>query len=210
MQYEILPVGQLATNCYLLWDMGSFDCLIIDPGDDADFIIHKIEDLELNPVRIILTHAHFDHILAVNELKTIFSIPMLMDEREEVILSKMRSSCRYFCLFHPGPPPLADSYFHEGEKIKFGGQYVRILETPGHTPGGVCFYSQKDNLLFCGDTIFADGAVGRTDLAEGDEELLLKSIKDKIFKLPDDTVLLPGHGEKSTIGREKQISTRNF
>ena len=87
---------------------------------------------------------------------------------------------------------------------------MRILETPGHTPGGVCFYSQKDNLLFCGDTIFADGAVGRTDLAEGDEELLLKSIKDKIFKLPDDTVLLPGHGEKSTIGREKQISTRNF
>ena len=79
--------------------------MIIDPGDDADFIIHKIEDLELNPVRIILTHAHFDHILAVNELKTIFSIPMLMDEREEVILSKMRSSCRYFCLFHPGPPP---------------------------------------------------------------------------------------------------------
>jgi len=204
MQYKVLAVGQLATNCYLVWDENSQKALIIDPGGDSDYIISQILQLDLKPIKILATHGHFDHILAVNELKMAFDIPFLLPVKDKILLPRMRQVCQYFCQFDPGPAPIPDKLIKDNEIINFGNQTLKVLAAPGHTPGGVCFYNKKNKILFSGDTIFSNGGIGRTDLQEGNYDLLVKSIKNKIFSLPSETILLAGHGAESTVRREKE------
>lgn len=204
MQYKALVVGQLATNCYLVWDKNSQKALIIDPGGDSDFIISQVLQLDLKPIKILATHGHFDHILAVNELKMAFDIPFLLSVEDKILLPRMRMVCQHFCQFDPGPAPIPDKLIKDNQIINFGSQVLKTLLTPGHTPGGVCFYNKKNKILFSGDTIFAHGGIGRTDLKEGDYNLLINSIKNKVFSLSDETILLSGHGEESTVGKEKE------
>lgn len=199
-----MPVGQLATNCYLVWDENSLETVIVDPGADGEYISQKILDNQLKPKLIVATHGHFDHVLAVNELKHTFKTPFLIHKAETSILKRARKMSVYFTHFDPGPVPEADGFLKANDEIELVGLKLRVIETPGHTPGGICLYTLKEGWLFSGDTIFADGGIGRTDLQEGNFEQLVDSIKNKIFILPGKTLLLSGHGEESTINKEKR------
>ena len=171
--------------------------LIIDPGDDAEYIYNTINTLNLQPQAILATHGHFDHLGAVNELKLAFKIPFCMHQKDEVLLQWFRKSTLHFTKVDPGPAPIIDKYL--GTKyLKF-----KIILTPGHTPGSVCLYSPKNKIIFVGDLIFKGGGVGRWDFPYADKKLLEKSVQ-RICKLPDETLVYPGHGEPTTIGEFKK------
>jgi len=194
-----LIVGQLKTNCYLVFDKETRVCLIIDPGDDVDYIMKIIADEKLKPVKIIATHGHFDHILAVTELKLAYNIPFLMHKDDEFLLERMNSSVKFFLGVNSKIPiPKVDEYLENGDSLQIANCELKIVSTPGHTPGGITLYCKKEKLAFVGDLVFAGGAVGRTDFAYSSHEDLQKSI-EKILKLPGDTKLYCGHGEVTTI-----------
>lgn len=196
MQVVDLKVGQLGTNCYLLEDHGEVG--IIDPGDDGDFIIRKIEDLGAKPVWIIATHGHFDHVLAVSELALAYQIPLYMNLNDLSLLKRASKTAKYF-LGIPTDPILVDPLdLTSKTKIKVGKEKIEVIETPGHTMGSVCLYIKKKKVLFSGDTIFADGIVGRTDLECSSIDELGKSLP-KLLKLDKKTVVYPGHGRQTII-----------
>lgn len=174
---EKLVVGQMATNCYLIEDM------IIDPGDDAEYIMSR---LTKKPKMIVATHGHFDHIMASYALQLAYNIPFYIHEEDTFLLSRMRSSARHFLgIMDVDPPP-------KPTKIS----NLPFIHTPGHTPGSICL--SIGNVLFVGDTIFADGSIGRTDFSYSSKKDLDNSIK-KILSHPSGTRLLPGHGNETRI-----------
>lgn len=193
-----LPVGQLQTNCYLVFDQKSAEAVIIDPGDDANYIIQMLADLDIKPTKIIATHGHFDHILAVAELKLAYGISFLLHPADKFLLKRMRSSAKHFLGIDPGPAPKVDKYLKEGEELKIGNCKLKIICTPGHTPGSISLYSKKIGVIFVGDVIFAGGGVGRTDYKYGNKQDLENSLKG-LLKLPKNTVFYSGHGEEETI-----------
>lgn len=197
-----LKVGQLSTNCYLVYDSKSLEAFIIDPGDDAEFIINKIAGLSLKPVAILATHGHFDHILAVTELKLAYNIPFYAHRSDAPVVNRMERTAKYFTGIETDPAPKINKPLINNKILKLGDLSLKIMHTPGHTPGSVCLYCKKENILFSGDTIFADGSYGRTDLAGGDAEKLKESIM-KILSLPEETVICSGHGEKTNVKKEK-------
>ncbi len=197
MGIEKLTVGQLATNCYLVWEDKKRETIIIDPGDDADFILRRILDRKLNPRAIVATHGHFDHILAVTELKLALDIPFLINEKDLFLLKRARESARHYLGVEVDPMTLPDKFLKRNEEIKFGQEKLKVLETPGHTPGSISLVSK--GMVFTGDTLFAEG-VGRTDFKYSSKEDLNKSLK-KLSKLPGNTLVYPGHGDETTIGK---------
>lgn len=203
MALEIITliVGQMQENCYLVYDSRSLEGLIIDPGDDGDYIERIIADKKLIPVQIIATHGHFDHIMAVTELKLAYNIPFLVHKNDEFLVKNMKSSAKHFLGIETDPPPNVDNYLGSDNKVKIRDNYLEIMETPGHTPGSCCLYSKEENILFTGDLLFADGGSGRTDFSYSDAEQLKKSLKN-IFKLPPGTQILSGHGRNSTLKEE--------
>lgn len=171
---ETLVVGSMATNCYVIDDM------IIDPGDDAEYIMSHLTQ---KPSMIVATHGHFDHIMAAYALQLAYNIPFYIHEDDIFLLGRMQSSAKHFLgLKEVDPPPVPSKIID-----------LPFIHTPGHTPGSVCFYFKKENILFSGDTIFADGGVGRTDHEYSDKAALSRSIQT-IFSLPPETKLFPGHG----------------
>ena len=151
-----LTVGQLATNCYLVFDRKSQEGLIIDPGDSADYIMRVLADEKVRPLKILATHGHFDHLLAATELKLAFGIPLLSHKKDEFLVKNIQKSADYFLLEKQGakrrhflqsepidPPPSVDGFLKEGQKISFGRHKLEVLETPGHTPGSICFYLKE-------------------------------------------------------------------
>jgi len=196
MKIERVVVGQLKTNCYLAWDEESLEAVIIDPGDDGDYIIRRICDFNLSPKYILATHGHFDHILAVTELKLAFKIPFLMHRADLFLLKRASRTTKFFMGFQADPCLPADKFIKEGDKIKFGKESLKVIETPGHTPGGIAFYSP--GILFSGDTIFAEG-IGRTDFSYSSSKDLHKSV-EKLLKFSPKTIIFSGHGNAATIG----------
>ena len=202
MEIEKLIVGQLQTNCYLVWEKKTKEGVIIDPGDDAEYILNRIKDLEIKPQMILATHGHFDHVLAVFELKMALKIPFLIHPKDLFLLKRTDKTADYFTGINNGFVPSADGFLKENEKISFGeNAQLKVRETPGHSPGGVAFLSR--GVAFSGDTLFKQG-VGRTDFSYCSQRDLIKSIKNKLFKLSDETIVYPGHGEETTIGKEKK------
>lgn len=199
---KTLVVGQLQTNCYLIIDRKVKKALIIDPGDDADYITRIILDEKLIPQKIIATHGHFDHILGVSELKLNFNIPFLINQKDFFLVDDMVKRTKYYLSDVTPIPPSIDKFLANDEIIDFGSYQIRIIETPGHTPGSICLFLKEKNILFTGDTLFAGGGVGRTDFSYSSSFDLQKSLK-KIFKLPINTLIYPGHGSFSTIEKEK-------
>ncbi|MBL7159558.1 MBL fold metallo-hydrolase [Candidatus Microgenomates bacterium] len=200
MKIECFVLGQLQTNCYLVYDEISLEGVVIDPADEGDFLSQKILDLGIDLQAIIATHGHFDHVLSVLELKLNFNIPFLMHKADLSILSRMQDSAKFFTGFEADPPAEVDKFLKEDDIIKFGKAKLKVMETPGHTPGSICLFSK--NILFSGDTLFCQG-VGRTDFSYSSSEQLTSSIKNKLFTLPKETCVYSGHGESTTIAAEK-------
>lgn len=204
LQIERLIVGQMSTNCYLLSDPNSREILIIDPGDDADYIERIIADKGFKVTAIMSTHGHFDHCLSVYELKLAYNVPFFLHSKDRFLLSGMRKSAKKYIGVDTDPPPVVEKYLKDSDEIGLGKFKFVIMHTPGHTPGSICIYDKKSNFLITGDLIFADGGVGRTDFSYSDPKLLKKSL-GIIFRLPTDTVIYPGHGDQTTLYKEKNL-----
>lgn len=177
MTIETLVVGQMATNCYIV------DGIIIDPGDDAEYIMSH---LKTKPTMIVATHGHFDHIMAAYALQLAYNIPFYIHKKDMFLLPRMQSSARHFLGINDVDPPPTPTEIQE----------IPFIHTPGHTPGSICL--PVGDVLFVGDTIFAGGVVGRTDFSYSDPKKLNTSIK-KILSFPPKTHLFPGHGEATRL-----------
>jgi len=197
MQLETVTVGQLDTNCYVVFDEESREAIVIDPGDEPDKIRAYIDARKLRPTYIIFTHAHYDHVCAVRELKESYQAKIVMHEAEAQTYEATKIRCMSWGYDDDDFPP-PDLAVKEGDEVRIGKACFRVIHTPGHTPGGICIYGE--NLLFAGDTLFR-GSVGRTDLPGGNMEHLRQSLK-KLASLDPLTRVLCGHEEETTIGIE--------
>ena len=196
-------LGELGTNCYTVVNTKNRETVIIDPAGGAPFLINMVRNQNYNLKAILLTHGHFDHTAAVPELKKAFpDVPVYIGENDTDILETPAANLS--AAFSMRPISItADKTLRDGELLEFDGFSFKIIEVPGHTKGGICYYLEAEKMLFDGDTLFCR-SIGRSDFPTGDGELLLTSIKEKLFALPDDTVVYPGHESRTTIGAEKK------
>jgi glyoxylase-like metal-dependent hydrolase (beta-lactamase superfamily II) len=200
MNYKLVVVGPLDTNCYLVYCPETLETVVIDPGAEAERIFPLIVELGLKPVFILNTHGHIDHIGANRDVKDKFNIPLCIHSLDSPLLEKIQEfELSFFLGAKESPHP--DRLLKDKDIVRFGKASLRVIHTPGHTPGSVTFLG--DGILFSGDTLFF-GGVGRTDLPGGSTKDLEKSIREKIHTLPPETVVLPGHGPLTTVGEEKE------
>ncbi len=200
LQVEHLIVGPLESNCYIIWDEKVKQGAIIDPGDDAYLILKKVENLGLDIKYILATHGHFDHVGAVMEVKKELGAEFLAHKGDCFFLEDSKNAAMQWG-FNIEQPPNPDRTIEDNEIIKIGSFDLKVLHTPGHSPGGVSYL--HNSIVFGGDTLF-QGSIGRTDFRMGSFEELAKSIKTRLYTLPDDTVVFTGHGPATSIGFEKQ------
>lgn len=200
LKYEKLVLGELSTNCYLVWESESKEAVIIDPADLGVEISQEIQRLKLIPKVILATHGHFDHLLGAMELKLIFNIPLAISAKDEFLLRRQRVTAKHFLGYDTKVPDFVsiDIDLDKNNFVNLGRDRLKVIKTPGHTPGGVCFYSGETKIIFCGDLMFEGGFVGSTEHAYSSIKDLKESI-GKILKLPKNTEILPGHGDGGTI-----------
>ena len=203
MEFEIqsMSLGMLGTNCYLGIRKDTLDTLIFDPGAEGDRLIRYIEREGLHPAAILLTHGHYDHIMAVRDLKEKYNLPVYAHEAEQEVLEN--PAFNLSTMFGSPVHMKADHPVTDGQMLEIAGVKIQVLHTPGHTPGGVSYYIDEATILISGDTLFAD-SVGRTDFPMGSMHTLVRSVREKLFVLEDDVSVLPGHGPETTIGWEKK------
>lgn len=194
-------VGPLACNCYVVGDPATKQAIVIDPGGDADEITDALVQNELIVTAIVATHAHFDHVLAAEEVRQKTGAPFYLHEGDRVMLDWFQESGRLFLGMDLPAAPEVDNTPTEGDKLTAGAVELEVLHTPGHSPGSISLIS--DDAVFAGDTLFA-GSVGRTDLPGGDTDTLVHAIKDKLFSLPEELPVYPGHGPATTLGEERR------
>lgn len=195
------PLGELQTNCYILWDEGSSEAVVVDPAASGDFINDQLLERQLELSAIWLTHGHFDHVMGLLEVSTAFDVPIWIHNDDTFLLKKAADSARHWLQIDAPPVPSASSFWEDGDMLWVGNHQFKVLHTPGHTPGSVSLYSAENELLISGDTLFQQ-AVGRTDFAYASYPKLKSSLK-KLFQLPENTLVLPGHGKTTFIGSEK-------
>lgn len=198
---ECLSVPPFQSNCWILGCGETQIAVVIDPGDEAA-IYQTLEAHGLTVKYLIHTHGHLDHVSATAAIQQETGAPVLIHEEDQILLDNLELQGTMFGLVAPEPPTV-DRYICEGDRIDWAGRTLSVIETPGHSPGGVCFNLEGEKILFAGDTLFQD-SIGRTDLWGGDYEQLLDSIREKLWQLDDDTVVCPGHGPRTTIGKEKR------
>lgn len=198
-----LVVGQMGANCYLVYDEKTKEGYIIDPGDESEYVMNNVRTVGMQPTHIIATHGHFDHIMGALALQATYQIPFLMHQADTFLLTRMKETAEHFLGAGPvDPPPLVTQTLDNMDTVAIGETASQVLHTPGHTPGSICLYLKKEKMIFVGDSLFAGGGLGRTDFSYADKDTLHTSILH-ILSLPDDTVVYPGHGEKTTVAREK-------
>ena len=200
MIIKTLPVGPIMANCFVIGCQETLEAAVIDPGDEADKILQSVADSDLNVKTIINTHGHFDHVSANKGIHTATNAPILIHTLDAPMLEQISASAANWGLSAEDSPP-PDRTIDEGDSITFGQITLKVIHTPGHTPGGVSLFT--DGHVFVGDTLFA-GSIGRTDFPGGDFATLKSSIQDKLFTLADDVRVYTGHGPETTIGHEKQ------
>ncbi|WP_246945935.1 MBL fold metallo-hydrolase [Bacillus pinisoli] len=201
MKWRRMPLGPVQTNAYIVWNE-KLDCLIIDPGSEPHKIFAFVNEYKLKPVAVLLTHAHYDHIGAVDDVRNKWEIPVYIHKKEKdwLVDPLLNLSAR---------TPFSDEIVlqkadeiitGEGD-LHIGPFKMKVFETPGHSPGSVSYYFEEEQLVLSGDALF-EGSIGRTDLPGGNHELLIKSIHDKLLVLPEETLVLSGHGSETTIQQE--------
>jgi glyoxylase-like metal-dependent hydrolase (beta-lactamase superfamily II) len=201
MNYEILVLGMLQNNTYVLFDDTNKHAVVVDPTNSISPVIDLVRSRNASLSAILITHAHFDHIMGCEELKEAYPDAGIYLHKDDLHLWKNHGGADAFG-FEIGPLPEPDHLLEKNITITIGEFSFQVFHTPGHTPGHVIYYSADDGVAFCGDLIFA-GGVGRTDLPGGDFTQLYESIQNVIYTLPGDTILLPGHGEQTTVAQEK-------
>lgn len=201
-KFQVL--GMVQTNCYFLYREDTRECIIVDPADEAERIKGFITENGLKPTAVLLTHGHFDHIMAMDAVKSAYDIPVYAAEAERETLSDPAINLGS----QMGSMQLsveADIWLQDGQEINLLGETVRCILTPGHTEGGMCYYFPKAGILFSGDTLFQE-SVGRTDFPGGSVSILIRSIREKLFALPDAVQVYPGHGLMTSIKNEKMFN----
>jgi Zn-dependent hydrolases, including glyoxylases len=204
MIHEILPVGLLQCNCSILGDETSRETIVVDPGDDIPAIQAVLTRHGLTVKYIVITHAHIDHIAGAQQLKCLTGAPILYNQNDLPLVKMMDVQASWLRVPTPEVAP-PDALLTSGQTLAISGLSGTILHTPGHTQGSVCLYLPQQSLLLAGDTLFA-GSVGRTDLPGGDTKQLIRSIHEQILTLPDNVIVIPGHGPTTTIGEERQTN----
>jgi len=199
---EKLEVGPIMANCFILGCESTKEAVVVDPGDDADRILMALAKAELQVKYLVNTHGHFDHVGANKRMKEVTGAPIAIHPGDEPMLTELSRSAAMFGLSAENSPP-ADRLLNHGDEICFGDTTLKVIHTPGHSPGGICLYTPGH--LFAGDALFA-GSIGRTDLPGGDFDTLISSIKTKLFTLPEETVVYTGHGPETSIGNEKRMN----
>lgn len=203
IEIKSMTLGMVATNCYLIINKENKEALLVDPADNVLRISNVIEENGCTLKAILLTHGHFDHIMALNDLKKRYNVPVYAHEEEEDVLKQ--SSLNLSGSIGQIYTTQADVYVKDGEHLKLAGLDVIVLYTPGHTKGGVCYYFPEEKVLMSGDTLF-HCSIGRTDFPTGSMSQLVRSVKEQLFVLPDDVQVYPGHDSVTSIGYEKQYN----
>ncbi len=202
MIHEILPVGLLQCNCSIFGDEQSREAIVVDPGDDIAEIVAILEKHALRVTAIVITHAHIDHIGGAAKLKALTGAPVLMNAKDQELYEHMEMQAGWLGIETPARTEI-DTAVRDSDVLKLGPAEFHILHTPGHTQGSTSIWIPSENKLIAGDTLFRD-SIGRTDLPGGDSRQILRSIEDKLLPLPEETIVVPGHGPNTTIGREKE------
>jgi len=204
MIHEVLPVGILQCNCSIFGDEQTREALVVDPGDDIARILDALHRHGLTVKAIVITHAHIDHIGGAQKLKKATGAPVYMNQNDTE-LQKMMDVQAAWVGTAPPEAVTIDSDAKDGDRLVIGATEFLVLDTPGHTQGSISLWIPSEGKLVAGDTLFRD-SIGRTDLPGGDGRQILRSIHEKLMPLPEDTVVIPGHGETTTMGREKQFN----
>ncbi len=195
--------GAMRTNCYFIYNDETKETIIIDPADEADKLIRIIGEYNLKPAAILLTHGHFDHIGAVKEIRSRYMCKVYCLEEEKEVLENAEYNLS--SMFAGSFTVTPDELLRDGQELTLAGFSIRVIATPGHTKGSCCYFFPEDRFLMSGDTLFEE-SVGRTDFPTGSAAMLVRSIREKLFVLPDDTPVYSGHGEPTTIEHEKRFN----
>ena len=198
-----IVMGSVQTNCYFLYQENEKKIIVVDPADKGDYLYNAFKEAGFEVAAILLTHAHFDHIWGCNKLRELSGAQVFAWEEEKEVCESAKLNVSE----DVGRPytVTVDWYLRDGEKVTIEGMEFTVIGTPGHTQGSCCYYFEEANMLISGDTLFEE-SVGRTDLPTGSMSTLVRSVKDKLFELPDDVVVYPGHGDSTTIGHEKKYN----
>jgi len=202
MIHEILPVGPLQCNCSIIGDETTREAMVIDPGDDIADILALIGKHNLQVKQIVITHAHIDHVGGAMKLRAATGAPILLNQNDSALLKMLDIQAAWIGMPAPGKVEIEQS-IGESDKVQAGPLVAQVMHTPGHTEGSICLYFSAAKKLIAGDTLFA-GSIGRTDLPGGSFDKIIRSLQEKVLALPDDTVVIPGHGPLTSIGEERE------
>lgn len=201
MRIKKFVIGMIGTNCYVVSNENTKECFIVDPAVSDKNVISYIETEGLSLKAILLTHGHFDHIMGIDGVREKFKVPVYASEKEQEILQDARLN---LSAAYGGGYTFSDAtYVRDGEELEIAGMKIKVIETPGHTAGGCCYYIAEEEVLFSGDSLFC-ASIGRTDFPTGSSSQLVRAVRDKLLVLPEDTMVYPGHMEETTIGYERK------
>jgi glyoxylase-like metal-dependent hydrolase (beta-lactamase superfamily II) len=202
MIHEIVPVGALQCNCSIFGDETTRQAIVVDPGDDIEIIEQILQRHGLRVQAIVITHAHIDHIGGAAKLKALTGAPVWMNANDQPLYDQLDWQASWLGMRTPDRTEI-DVAAREGDALQIGEARFEVLHTPGHTKGSLCLFLPSESKLVAGDTLFRD-SIGRTDLPGGDGRQILRSIENKLMQLPEETLVICGHGPETTIGREKE------
>lgn len=201
MKIDILVLGMIRTNCYILSDENTKEAILIDPADESERILSFLSEQGYKLKAILLTHGHFDHITGIQGVRDTIPVPLYALEAEKELLENPQWNCSN--MGSRSVSEQADQWLLDGDVLTFGTMSCKVIATPGHTRGSGCYYFEKENVLFSGDTLFCE-SVGRTDLPTGNAQMVIESVRKKLLVLPENTIVYPGHGAETSIGYERR------